>query len=185
MAVRGSHAGHVEHFSDPMVDCRACKARFRADHLVEQLLDASAQAGTDTDGARAGLVEGAGLEALGELITAHCRACPACGAPPEELTPPRDFNLMFETTVGAAGDGARVWLRPETAQGILINLPNVAASTRRKLPFGVGQVTDWKNRIGSVKFPTGHSRTFRSVKCGPRALAAARIVRFALPSPTA
>jgi glycyl-tRNA synthetase len=94
-------SGHVEHFHDPMVDCKECKKRFRADH-----------------------VEG--------------ENCPECGG---ELTGARQFNLMFKTHAGAVEDDASaVYLRPETAQGIFVQFPNVLNDSRQKLPFGIGQI---------------------------------------------
>ena len=95
-------SGHVESFSDPLVECKSCHRRFRADDL-----------------------EGP-------------RACPECGG---ELTDPRQFNLMFKTFMGPVEDtAAPVYLRPETAQGIFVNFPNVLVATRRKLPFGIAQI---------------------------------------------
>jgi glycyl-tRNA synthetase len=94
-------SGHVAGFADPLVDCRACRKRFRADDL-------------QTD------------------------RCPACGG---ELTEPRMFNLMFKTFMGPVEDEAsQVYLRPETAQGIFVNFANVLNTTRKKLPFGIGQI---------------------------------------------
>jgi glycyl-tRNA synthetase len=96
------HSGHEDTFSDPMVDCRNCKARMRADHLK--------------DG-----------------------KCDACGS--TDLTPPRQFNLMFKANFGPVEDGSSfVYLRPETAQGIFTNFRNVVDATSRKLPFGIAQI---------------------------------------------
>ena len=97
-------SGHVDGFSDPLVDCKECKARFRADKI-----DLAAP-------------------------------CPGCGAK-GSFTEPRDFNLMFETTMGPVKDsGSTVYLRPETAQGIFTNFLNVQTTMRRKLPFGIAQI---------------------------------------------
>ena len=103
-------SGHVAGFSDPLVDCRTCKLRFRADHLASS--------------------------ACGKRPSKHPGEIPEC-----DLTEPRDFNLMFETYVGAVRDSASVaYLRPETAQGIFVNFGNVLDTMRRKLPFGVAQI---------------------------------------------
>lgn len=97
-------SGHVDGFSDPMVDCKECKARFRADKID---LDAD---------------------------------CENCGAK-DSFTEPREFNLMFETTMGPVKDsGSTVYLRPETAQGIFTNFLNVQSTMRKKLPFGIAQI---------------------------------------------
>jgi glycyl-tRNA synthetase len=100
-------SGHVESFTDPLVECLNCHHRFRADHLEEA--------------------------AGGKPIR-----CPDCGA--DRFTDPRNFNLMFKTYMGPVEDaGAQVWLRPETAQGIFVNFPQVLAASRKKLPFGIAQ----------------------------------------------
>ncbi|HTE84502.1 MAG TPA: glycine--tRNA ligase [Dehalococcoidia bacterium] len=112
-------SGHLEHFSDPLVDCRACKSRFRADDLP----------GATVQGA------GARMTVVLDLET----ACPNCGTR-GDFTDSRQFNLMFETNVGPVRDDSSVaYLRPETAQGMFVNFENVLNSTRRKLPFGVAQ----------------------------------------------
>ncbi len=111
-------SGHVDTFVDPMVDCRSCKRRFRADELVGRKHEAESVHGqaADTTGLR----------------------CPECGG---ELTEPRMFNLMFKTFVGPVEDEASIaYLRPETAQGIFVNFDNVLTTTRRKLPFGIAQI---------------------------------------------
>ncbi len=112
-------SGHVENFTDPLVDCRSCKHRFRLDDLPdgERLIDAF----------RAGKVD---LSSL---------ACPSCGE--KQLTDARRFNLMFKTFVGPMEDTASAaWLRPETAQGIYVDFENVQQSTRKRIPFGIAQV---------------------------------------------
>lgn len=114
------YSGHETTFSDPLVDCRNCKARLRQDKLELKNNDSETATG----------------EAKPEYI------CPNCGA--SDFTEPRDFNLMFRTTVGAASsdedESALAYLRPETAQGIFINFKNVLDSSRRKLPFGIAQI---------------------------------------------
>ena len=109
-------SGHVDTFADPMVDCRDCKRRFRADDLEGQVA-----AGVHGHAAEGGVAR-----------------CPECGG---ELTEPRMFNLMFKTFVGPVEDQASaVYLRPETAQGMFVNFDNVLTATRRKLPFGMAQI---------------------------------------------
>ncbi len=113
-------SGHVDTFADPMVDCKSCKRRFRADELVQHKHEAESVHGHAVD------VEVAGVP------------CPDCGG---ELTEPRMFNLMFKTYVGPVEDDASIaYLRPETAQGIFVNFDNVLTTTRRKLPFGIAQI---------------------------------------------
>ena len=125
-------SGHVDHFTDPMVDCRECRRRFRADTLNDtpwvHYCDAT---------------KGNKFTIPGGGPCTHCglqrTLCPDCGK--GELTPPRQFNLMFKTFMGpVAEDAAVTYLRPETAQGIFVNFDNVLQSTRRKLPFGVAQI---------------------------------------------
>jgi glycyl-tRNA synthetase len=109
-------SGHVDTFADPMVDCKECKKRFRADDLE----------GYAAAGAQSNAPEAPALR------------CPECGG---ELTEPRMFNLMFKTFVGPVEDQASTaYLRPETAQGIFANFDNVLTATRRKLPFGIAQI---------------------------------------------
>ncbi|HEU4758632.1 MAG TPA: glycine--tRNA ligase [Dehalococcoidia bacterium] len=124
-------SGHVETFADPMVDCKSCKRRFRADELVEHKHEAESVHGhkVDTSGYR----------------------CPECGG---ELTDPRMFNLMFKSFVGPVEDEASiVYLRPETAQGMFVNFENVLTTTRRKLPFGIAQIgRSFRNEITPGNF---------------------------------
>lgn len=133
------YSGHEETFSDPMVDCRACKSRYREDKLLEEFGSADAEGNADFGEAH----EHAGTAAAVEnkLRTVGIR-CPNCGE--TDWTEPRPFNLMFRTAVGAvsADDDptALAYLRPETAQGIFINFANVLNTSRRKLPFGIAQI---------------------------------------------
>jgi glycyl-tRNA synthetase len=125
-------SGHVDHFTDPMVDCRECQHRFRADQVDEQPWTHFCPA---TKGNKFAIPAG---EPCG-----HCGArralCPDCGK--GELTAPRQFNLMFKTFMGPVEEEAAVtYLRPETAQGIFVNFENVLQSMRKKLPFGVAQI---------------------------------------------
>lgn len=116
--------GHVGGFSDPLMDCRACKTRYRADQLIE-----------DNGGNPTGM-DFAQMEAY---IQEHDIACPNCGK--KDFTDIRKFNLMFKTFMGVTEDSqSEVYLRPETAQGIFVNFSAIQRTTRRKIPFGVCQV---------------------------------------------
>ena len=125
------YSGHEATFSDPLVDCRNCKSRFRADKLEYPKIS------DDSDVQKA--FEETPIE---ELIKEKKFPCPNCGS--TDLTEPRPFNLMFRTTIGAASsdedESALAYLRPETAQGIFINFANVLNTSRRKLPFGIAQI---------------------------------------------
>jgi glycyl-tRNA synthetase len=116
-------SGHVEGFTDPLVDCRTCKLRFRADHI--------------------------GSSQCGRKPSKHPGETPDC-----DLTEARQFNLMFETTVGPVEEsGSRAFLRPETAQGIFVNFKNVSQLARRKPPFGIAQVgKSFRNEITPGNF---------------------------------
>ena len=135
-------SGHVENFSDPLVECKKCNSRFRQDHLLEDT-------GVDPESPEA-------AAALKEL---HC---PNCGG---ELGEPRRFNLMFKTFMGPVEDTANeVFLRPETAQGIFVNFRNVLDSTRKKLPFGIGQMgKSFRNEITPGNF-TFRTREFEQME---------------------
>ncbi len=119
-------SGHVANFTDAMVDCKNCKTRTRADHLIEGALK-------DTK------VEGLPVEELTELIKKNAIKCPKCGL--SDWTDVRQFNLLFETKLGIVeSEKSQVYLRGELAQGIFINFKNVLNSMRVKLPFGIAQV---------------------------------------------
>ena len=135
-------SGHVENFSDPLVECKECNSRFRHDHLL-------AETGVDPECPEA-------AAALKEL------RCPDCGG---ELGEPRRFNLMFKTFMGPVEDTANeVFLRPETAQGIFVNFKNVLDSTRKKLPFGIGQIgKSFRNEITPGNF-TFRTREFEQME---------------------
>jgi len=112
-------SGHVQNFSDPLVDCKKCHQRFRADHLLESI----------------GLKPGYDKDQPTEIKKLKC---PECGG---ELTESRQFNLMFKTFIGPVEDSsAPAFLRPETAGGIFVNYKNVQQTMRKKLPFGIGQI---------------------------------------------
>jgi len=119
-------SGHVVNFNDPLVDCKTCKSRFRADHLLEDKLGIG-DAATKTPAEMTAILQEANL------------ACPHCGN--RTLTDARQFNMMFSTTIGPVSEtGQKVYLRPETAQGIFVQYKNLLATSRVKLPFGVGQI---------------------------------------------
>jgi glycyl-tRNA synthetase len=125
-------SGHVDHFTDPMVDCRECQHRFRADQVDEMDWTHYCPA---TKGNKFTIKAGEPCKHCGERRT----LCPNCGK--GALTAPRQFNLMFKTFMGPVEEDAAVtYLRPETAQGIFVNFDNVLQSTRRKLPFGIAQI---------------------------------------------
>ncbi len=132
-------SGHVESFTDPMVDCKQCKRRFRADHLVEEMR-------TEEDAVKRTPEELRNLEKALEGVR-----CPECGG---ELTPMRQFNMMFKTYMGPVEESAAVvYLRPETAQGIFVNFKNVLNATRKKLPFGIAQIgKSFRNEITPGNF---------------------------------
>ncbi len=135
-------SGHVENFSDPLVECRECNSRFRQDHLLESV----------------------GIDPMGPEAAAAAQGlrCPECGG---ELTEPRRFNLMFRTFMGPVEDTANeVYLRPETAQGIFVNFPSVVNSSRKKLPFGIGQIgKSFRNEITPGNF-TFRTREFEQME---------------------
>jgi glycyl-tRNA synthetase len=116
-------SGHVGEFNDPLVDCRNCRSRYRADHLIEEV------AGRDA--------EGLALAEMDAII--QSLACPNCGA--HDWTPVRAFNMMFRTHIGPVDETSTpVYLRPETAQSIFMQYKNILQSSRLKLPFGIAQI---------------------------------------------
>lgn len=118
--------GHVSTFNDPLIDCKKCKQRFRADQLIETA-DPSAP------------VTSMNNDQMMEYIRSHHITCPNCGA--ENFTDIRQFNMMFKTHIGVTEDSkSTVYLRPETAQGVFVNFKNVCRTTRRKLPLGICNV---------------------------------------------
>ena len=137
-------SGHVDGFADPMVDCRDCKKRFRADTLCEEQ-------GQELIRTASGHRLPSGIE------------CPGCGS--ENFTEPRSFNLMFNTFVGPVeDDSARAYLRPETAQGIFTQFANVCATTRQKLPFGIAQIGKaFRNEVNPRNY-TFRSREFEQME---------------------
>lgn len=124
-------SGHLASFADPLTDCRQCKSRHRADKLVQEYLVSQ---GKEASGA-----DGWSNEQLITFIREEGVPCPQCGA--SDFTDIRYFNLMFKTFQGVTEDSQSVvYLRPETAQGIFVNFKNVQRTTRRRIPFGIGQI---------------------------------------------
>ena len=134
-------SGHVGGFSDPLVDCKACKSRFRADKLIEDFHAAN--------GMPEIVVDGWSNEELENYIAAHHIPCPDCN-----FTDIRQFNLMFKTFQGVTEDSkSELYLRPETAQGIFVNFKNVQRTSRKKIPFGIGQIgKSFRNEITPGNF---------------------------------
>ncbi|WP_026858174.1 glycine--tRNA ligase [Jeotgalicoccus psychrophilus] len=140
-------SGHLNNFNDPMIDCKQCKSRHRADKLIEDVM----QKEDDTF-----VADGLSFEAMKDIIDDKNIDCPTCGA--HEYTDIRQFNLMFKTFQGVTeGSTNELFLRPETAQGIFVNYKNVQRAMRKKLPFGIGQVgKSFRNEItpGNFTFRT-------------------------------
>ena len=136
-------SGHIGGFSDPLMDCKKCKARFRADHLIEEKLESDGQAQN---------VESWSNEKMEDFIKENEIKCPDCGA--LDYTNIRQFNLMFKTFQGVTEDSqSEIFLRPETAQGIFVNFKLVARSSRKKIPFGIGQIgKSFRNEITPGNF---------------------------------
>lgn len=137
-------SGHVGGFSDPLMDCRDCKSRFRADKLVE---DDMVSKGVEYASA-----DGMSEEELMKYIVDNNIVCPKCGS--KNFTEIRKFNLMFKTYMGVTDESsAPVYLRPETAQGIFVNFKNVQRSSRKKVPFGICQIgKSFRNEITPGNF---------------------------------
>ena len=131
-------SGHIGGFSDPLMDCKECKTRHRADNLIE-----------DFDGTN---VAGWSNEQMMDYIKEKNIVCPNCGK--QNFTDIRQFNLMFKTFQGVTEDSkAELYLRPETAQGIFVNFANIQRTTRKKVPFGVAQVgKSFRNEITPGNF---------------------------------
>ena len=142
-------SGHVGGFSDPLMDCKECHARHRADKLIEE---------------NGGHAEGMTFEQMEQYIREHGIVCPECGQ--SNFTGIRKFNLMFKTYIGVTEDSkSEAYLRPETAQGIFVNFANIQRTTRRKLPFGVCQVgKSFRNEITPGNF-IFRIREFEQMEC--------------------
>ncbi len=147
-------SGHVGGFSDPLIDCKECKTRHRADKLIEEWAH---NEGNDM------IADGMSDEALVNYIVDNQIPCPKCGK--TNFTDIRKFNLMFKTFQGVTEDStATIYLRPETAQGIFVNYKNVMRTTRRKLPMGIAQIGKaFRNEITPGNF-TFRTREFEQME---------------------
>ena len=136
-------SGHVGNFNDPLIDCKACKERFRADKVIEDYMK---EQGEEVQ------ADGWSHEALDAFIEERNIPCPTCGK--HDFTKIRKFNMMFQTSIGVTEDSANiVYLRPETAQGIFTNFRNVIRSARRKMPTGICQIgKSFRNEITPGNF---------------------------------
>ena len=147
-------SGHVGGFNDPLMDCKACHERFRADNIIDDYnkangIDATADGMSDAQ--------------MQSYIEEKNIPCPSCGA--HDFTSIRQFNLMFKTHAGVTEDSKNVvYLRPETAQGIFVNFKNVQRTTRKKVPFGIGQIgKSFRNEITPGNF-TFRTREFEQME---------------------
>ena len=148
-------SGHVGGFSDPLMDCKECKSRFRADKLVEDHMTES--------GVEVASADGWSNEELMKYIKDNNIVCPKCGE--MNYTDIRKFNLMFKTYAGVTEDAKNeIYLRPETAQGIFVNFKSVQRTTRKKIPFGIAQVgKSFRNEITPGNF-TFRTREFEQME---------------------
>lgn len=148
-------SGHVGSFSDPLIDCKECKSRFRADKLIEDFYFENNLGDINVDGWENEKVE--------ELIKEKNICCPSCKK--QNFTPIRRFNLMFKTFQGVTEDSkSEIYLRPETAQGIFVNFKNIARTSRKKIPFGIAQVgKSFRNEITPGNF-TFRTREFEQME---------------------
>ena len=149
-------SGHLGNFSDPLMDCKDCHERFRADKVIEDY------------GAEKGITFGTPIDAwskddMAAYIKENHIACPSCGG--HSFTDIREFNLMFKTFQGVTEDASStVYLRPETAQGIFVNFKNVQRTSRKKVPFGIGQIgKSFRNEITPGNF-TFRTREFEQME---------------------
>ena len=147
-------SGHVGNFDDPLMDCKKCKARFRADHIIEEHLNSK---GEEV------VVDGWSNEKMGSFIEENNIPCPECGE--HDFTNIRQFNMMFKTFQGVNEDTANeIFLRPETAQGIFVNFKNIQRTTRKRVPFGVAQIgKSFRNEITPGNF-TFRTREFEQME---------------------
>ena len=148
--------GHVANFDDPLMDCKACKSRFRADKLIEDYYFEQGETPEKP-------VDGWSNQEMESFIAEKGIACPTCSK--KDFTGIRQFNLMFKTFMGVTEDAKNtVYLRPETAQGIFVNFKNVQRTTRRKIPFGIGQIgKSFRNEITPGNF-TFRTREFEQME---------------------
>ena len=149
-------SGHLGGFSDPLMDCRECHERFRADKLIEDYC-------AEHDIALEESVDGWSQEQMKQFVEEHTLPCPTCGK--HNFTDIRQFNLMFKTFQGVTEDAKdTLYLRPETAQGIFVNFKNVQRTSRKKIPFGIGQIgKSFRNEISPGNF-TFRTREFEQME---------------------
>ncbi|MBR3811362.1 MAG: glycine--tRNA ligase [Agathobacter sp.] len=149
-------SGHLGGFSDPLMDCKECKERFRADQLIENFCE-------ENGIAIEGSIDAWSKEEMESFVAEHKIPCPSCGK--HNFTDIRQFNLMFKTFQGVTEDAKNtVYLRPETAQGIFVNFKNVQRTSRKKIPFGIGQIgKSFRNEITPGNF-TFRTREFEQME---------------------
>ena len=149
-------SGHLSSFSDPLMDCKSCHERFRADKLIEQYIE---DKGEHIEGS----VDAWPHDKMKAYVDEHNLTCPTCGK--HDWTDIRQFNLMFKTFQGVTEDAKNtVYLRPETAQGIFVNFKNVQRTSRKKLPFGIAQIgKSFRNEITPGNF-TFRTREFEQME---------------------
>ena len=147
-------SGHIGGFSDPLIDCKECKTRHRADKLIEDWMH---------ENGKEQVVDGWSNDEMVKFIEDNKIVCPSCGK--QNFTSIRKFNLMFKTFQGVTEDAkAEIYLRPETAQGIFVNFKNVLRTTRRKLPMGIAQIgKSFRNEITPGNF-TFRTREFEQME---------------------
>ncbi len=147
-------SGHLGGFSDPLMDCKACKERFRADKLIEDYMN---------ENGISDVVDGWSNDKMKQYIDEHNINCPSCSK--HDFTDIRQFNLMFKTFQGVTEDAKNtIYLRPETAQGIFVNFKNVLRTSRKKMPFGIGQIgKSFRNEITPGNF-TFRTREFEQME---------------------
>lgn len=148
-------SGHVGGFSDPLIDCKGCKSRFRADKLIEDYMSSK--------GLPEEVVDGWTNKQMEDYISENGISCPDCGK--NDFTSIRQFNLMFKTFQGVTEESSsQLYLRPETAQGIFVNFKNVQRASRKKIPFGIAQVgKSFRNEITPGNF-TFRTREFEQME---------------------
>ena len=148
-------SGHVGGFADPLIDCKACKTRYRADKLIEDYIK--------DNGLKEQVVDGWSNEELEKYISENKIPCPNCGK--QDFTNIRQFSLMFKTFQGVTEDSkSEIYLRPETAQGIFVNSKNVQRTSSKKLPFGIAQIgKSFRNEITPGNF-TFRTREFEQME---------------------
>ena len=149
-------SGHLGGFADPLMDCKECHERFRADKLIEDYM-------TDNGIEIEGSIDGWTNEQMEQYVEEKHICCPSCGK--HNFTSIRQFNLMFKTFQGVTEDAKNtVYLRPETAQGIFVNFKNVQRTSRKKIPFGIGQIgKSFRNEITPGNF-TFRTREFEQME---------------------